>query len=105
MGVTVSINLNDRFSDAQEAEAASQRRKEAFYPPYTRLVSLIRGRVRYPNDYDSLHPDEQAEFKRARYAVGDTLLDAAGKAPLRTVSRYFFQRVLLTISWITKNLL
>ena len=41
-------------------------------------MNVIRGRVRYPHDFDSLHRDDQDEFRRSRYAIGDTLLDASG---------------------------
>lgn len=59
------------------AEAESQHRKERFHPAFTRLVALIRGRVRYPDNYDSLHKDEKREFKNSRYMIADTIVDAA----------------------------
>lgn len=49
------------------------------YPQaFEQLVAVVRGRVRYPEDFDTWHRDDQDEFKRSRYAIGDTLLDAAG---------------------------
>ena len=63
----------------QESEQVMRQRRESFYPAYTKLVSLIRGRVRFPEQYDTLHEDEKRDFKAARYAVADTLLDAAGR--------------------------
>lgn len=48
-----------------------------FLPAFERLIALLRGRVRLPDNWDTLHSDEQKEFKRARFGVGDTLLDAA----------------------------
>lgn len=44
---------------------------------YERLATLMAARVRYSNDYDSIHSDEQEDFERWRYDVGDTLLDIA----------------------------
>ena len=38
----------------------------AFTPVYERLVTLIRGRVRFHDDFDSWHRDERMDFKRAR---------------------------------------
>ena len=48
-----------------------------FVPAFERMVALVRGRVRLPDNWDALHSDEQKDFKRNRFAVGDTLLDAA----------------------------
>ena len=55
-----------------------QQRLELFRPAFSQLVALICGRVRYPEDWDSLHQDERDDFKQQRYGVADTLLDAAG---------------------------
>lgn len=44
----------------------TQRRLGVFAPVFERLVGLVRGRVRFPDSYDSWHRDEQADFKRAR---------------------------------------
>lgn len=33
--------------------------------------------MRYPDNFDSWRKDQKADFKRARYLVADTLLDAA----------------------------
>lgn len=49
-----------------------------FLQGFEQLVGVVRGRVRYPDDFDSWHRDDQDEFKRSRFAIGDTLLDAAG---------------------------
>lgn len=46
------------------------RRIALFVPVFERLVLLIRGRVRYPNNYEQWHHDERADFKRSRYAIG-----------------------------------
>jgi len=58
-----------------------RRRLAVFVPAFERLVTLVRGRVRLPDDWDLLHSDEQKDFKRGRFAVGDTLLDAASARP------------------------
>ena len=52
-----------------------------FVPAFERLVALVRGRVRLPANWELLHSDEQKDFKRGRFAVGDTLLDAASARP------------------------
>ena len=57
-----------------------QQRLELFRPAFSQLVALICGRVRYPEDWDSLHQDERDDFKQQRYGVADTLLDAAGSS-------------------------
>jgi len=59
------------------AESERDRRRQLFVPAYGRLVALIRGRVRYPDDFEGWRPDERADFKRQRYAVADVLIDAA----------------------------
>ena len=57
-----------------------QQRLELFKPAFSQLVALICGRVRYPEDWESLHQDERDDFKQQRYGVADTLLDAAGSS-------------------------
>jgi len=54
-----------------------ERRRLMFVPAFETLVGHIRGRVRYPDNFTSLGKEEQKELKRNRYAVGDTLEDAA----------------------------
>lgn len=54
---------------AQEGALApeeSRRRLAVFAPVFERLVGMVRGRVRFPDLFDSWHRDEQADFKRAR---------------------------------------
>lgn len=57
--------------------ADQERRIQLFMPAFEQLVELIRGRVRFPDDFGNWHRDERADFRRVRVAVGDTLLDAA----------------------------
>lgn len=66
--------------------ADSRRRLELFKPAFSQLVTLICGRVRYPEDWDTWHRDNRDEFKQQRYSVADTLLDAAGKHCIYTSS-------------------
>ena len=54
-----------------------------FLQAFEQLVNVVRGRVRYPDDFESWHRDDQDEFRRSRFAIGDTLLDAAGTLILR----------------------
>lgn len=63
----------------QETDQERERRKAPFTPAYTKLVMLIQGRVRYPDNWDSLPGDAKREFLHSRDAVSDTLLDAACK--------------------------
>ena len=69
-----------------------QQRLELFKPAFSQLVTLICGRVCYPEDWDSLHQDERDDFKQQRYGVADTLLDAAGS--LACWMRIAFMRML-----------
>ena len=55
---------------------------EMFRPAFARLVSLVQGRVRYPDAWQELDREERSDFKAARQAIGDTLVDAAGLCPL-----------------------
>jgi len=64
-----------RFSDADEAER--ERRRQVFVPAFERLVGHIRGRVRYPENPESMRREERQDFRRSRNAIADTLEDAA----------------------------
>ena len=66
----------------QDENAESRRRLELFKPAFSQLVALIAGRVRYPDDWDTWHRDDQDEFRQQRYSVADTLQDAAGECCL-----------------------
>lgn len=63
----------------QESQRVSQQKREQFCPAYLRLVMLIQGRVRYPPNFDSMHEDERRDFKASRYAIADSILDAASE--------------------------
>ena len=56
-----------------------QRRLDAFTPAYERLVTVVVHNVQYPSDYHEWHRDELQEFRHNRYAISETLEDAAGK--------------------------
>ena len=58
-----------------------QRRLNAFTPAYKQLVTMVVQHVRYPADYRNWHKDELQEFKHNRYAISETLEDAAGQLP------------------------
>ncbi|CAH9146539.1 unnamed protein product [Cuscuta epithymum] len=68
-------------------EAERNRRLQVFHPSYESLVSLVTFRVQYPQDYSDLSKEDQNDFKQARYAVADALIDAAlvlgGEATLK----------------------
>jgi hypothetical protein len=56
-------------ADTEEAPVSDEerlRRVALFTPTLERLVALIRGRVRFHENFDSWHRDERSDFKRAR---------------------------------------
>ena len=55
-----------------------QRRVALFTPTLERLVALIRGRVRFHENFDSWHRDERSDFKRARWGADGTAGLACG---------------------------
>lgn len=77
-GLDLSESIAEKNSFLQETEAEQQRRKAPFYPAFSKLVALIQGKVRYPDNWEGLSDDEKKDFKHSRYEVSDTLLDAAG---------------------------
>eukprot|EP00854_Cymbomonas_tetramitiformis_P014145 gene14145-16729_t len=54
-----------------------ERRRVFFTPAFQRLIQSIQHRVRFPEGFDTWPRHEKADFKRNRYSVADTLLDAA----------------------------
>jgi len=60
-----------------EAEAERARRHQLFRPAYVHLIQNIMGRLRYPDGFEHWHREERQDFKRMRYAVADTLTEAA----------------------------
>lgn len=80
LGRALTVGLHPEPLESEEGPLADEeraRRVAIFTPILERLVALIRGRVRFPDAFDSWHRDERQEFKRARIAVGDTLIDCA----------------------------
>lgn len=77
--LTVGLHPQPLFAEEPAVpKDEAERRLSVFKPVFQRLVTLIRGRVRFPDDFDTWHRDEKADFKRGRVAIGDTLMDAAG---------------------------
>ena len=66
--------MQDGGQSAQPAD-----RRELFKPAFRHLVSLIQERVKYPAGFEKWQKDDRADFKDMRYAVADTLCDAARK--------------------------
>ena len=66
----------------QVPEADRERRLAIFRPAFSQLVNVVRGHCRFPDNWRGLDRSERSDFKRARYAIGDTLTDAAGEARL-----------------------
>ncbi|PSC72289.1 transportin-3 isoform X1 [Micractinium conductrix] len=76
----LTIGLHPEPLESEEgpvSDAERERRAALFTPTLERLVALIRGRVRFSEQFDSWHRDERQDFKRARVQVGDTLMDCA----------------------------
>ncbi|GBG59060.1 hypothetical protein CBR_g24406 [Chara braunii] len=73
----------------------TDRRIAMFRPLFELLVSLVSGRVMYPAGFDQWRRDEKVDFKRARYAIADLLLDAAavlgGEATVKLLAQPLFQ--------------
>jgi len=59
------------------AALEQQRRRSFFAPAFERLVALIRGRVRFPENYELWGRNERSDFKAGRHDVGDTLVESA----------------------------
>lgn len=62
----------------RQSEEERKRQLAVFAPAFEQLVALLRGRVRYPVDWDSREQNDRDDFTLARQDVGDALLDAAG---------------------------
>ncbi|KAI7846036.1 hypothetical protein COHA_000403 [Chlorella ohadii] len=76
----LTIGLHPEPLESEEGPVSDEereRRVRLFTPWIERLVALIRGRVRFHDNFDAWHRDERQDFKRARVAVGDTLIDCA----------------------------
>ena len=61
--------------EVSSAEAA--RRRAFFQPAFVRLIQSIQHRVKYPVNFEDWSKSQKADFRRARYAVADTLGVAA----------------------------
>ncbi|KAL6641081.1 hypothetical protein ACP70R_019262 [Stipagrostis hirtigluma subsp. patula] len=71
-------------------ETEKTRRLQMFRHPYEILVSLVSFRVEYPEDYHTFSEEDRRDFRHARYAVSDVLLDATdvlgGDSTLKVLS-------------------
>lgn len=85
----------ERNAVLQDIEAEQQRRKAPFYPAFSKLVALIQGKVRYPDNWDRLSDDEKKDFRHSRYEVSDTLLDAAGRKSIGNSLQESSSRVII----------
>ncbi|KAJ6817034.1 transportin MOS14 isoform X2 [Iris pallida] len=76
----LQVNLTRRDSNSsfgsESVEVARNRRLQVFRPSFEMLVSLVSYRVEYPQDYQDLSEEDHKDFKHARYAVSDVLVDA-----------------------------
>lgn len=83
------------YMEWQGSEDA-QRRAAVFQPAFERLVALMSGRVRYPEDWDSWEEDDRDDFKHARQDVAETLVDAAGDPLCAFMPQFVLQDKLWT---------
>ncbi|CAL8471497.1 g11039 [Coccomyxa elongata] len=74
----LSRHLTSSFGAQPASEEEMRRRVAVFTPAFEQLVARLRGRVRFPADWDSWEQDDRDDFKHARQEVSDALLDAAG---------------------------
>ncbi|XP_031105529.1 transportin MOS14 [Ipomoea triloba] len=85
--VLVERDSYQEFGNDAAREVERNRRLQVFRSSYESLVSLVTFRVQYPQDYSDLSREDQKDFKQTRYAVADTLIDAAlvlgGEATLK----------------------
>jgi transportin-3 len=96
-GLTVGLRPQPLFAEDEEpalSKEESSRRIAIFAPHLERLVVLLRTRVRFPDDFDTWHRDERLDFKHARLAVGDTLLDVAAVLGGETIMRLLVEPLL-----------
>ncbi|KAK9863642.1 hypothetical protein WJX84_000245, partial [Apatococcus fuscideae] len=82
----LSVHLTSNFSGGRKSRSSSQDggqnaqpadSRELFKPAFRQLVSLIQERVKYPPGFAKWQKDDKADFRDMRYAVADTLCDAA----------------------------
>lgn len=81
--LTQELRPRPLFADDDEQHSVLSRdqslsRLSLFAPAFERLIFVVRGRVRFPEDFDQWHVVEREEFRHARVMVGDVLGDAAG---------------------------
>lgn len=69
--------LESSADDTNVTVEEHERRVRLFTPIFERLIILVRGRVKFPVDFDSWHRDDRSDFRRGRISIGDTLYDAA----------------------------
>ncbi|KAL5224275.1 hypothetical protein ABZP36_010914 [Zizania latifolia] len=77
----LTLNLTDRGSHASygseaSIEAERNRRLQIFHRPFEILVFMVSSQVEYPELYHTFSEEDQRDFRHARYAVSDVLVDA-----------------------------
>lgn len=90
----------ENIANAHNAE--QQRRLDAFTPAYQQLVTVVVHNVQYPSDYHEWHRDELQEFRHNRYAISETLEDAAdvlGWQPTLQLLLRPLQQLATTFDW------
>ncbi|KAJ3682345.1 hypothetical protein LUZ60_014918 [Juncus effusus] len=85
------------YGSEASMEMERNRRLKIFRPPFEMLVSLVSSRVQYPEDYTEFSEEDKKDFKHARYAVSDVLVDATevlgGQATLNILFMKLVQAV------------
>ncbi|KAF3340567.1 transportin-3 isoform X1 [Carex littledalei] len=64
------------YGSEASMEMEKNRRLQIFYGPFEMLVSLVCSKVEFPADYSGFSEEDLKDFKHARYALSDVLLDA-----------------------------
>lgn len=77
-GACADLALSPVQAGNAEQQQQQQQRLAIFRPAFSKLVQIVRGHCCYPNNWRELDRSERADFKRARFHIGDTITDAAG---------------------------
>ena len=63
---TAHTKLTHSLTAVAASDSERERRRSFFKPAFERLVTLIRGRLRYPESWSSWSKEEHIDFKRQR---------------------------------------
>ncbi|GAX77385.1 hypothetical protein CEUSTIGMA_g4831.t1 [Chlamydomonas eustigma] len=78
-GVASSSMPSTRFSaPSSDLDPERVRRAQFFRPAFEKLVTVVRGKVRYPEQWSAWSKEQHADFKRQRLDISDVIEDAVG---------------------------